>query len=159
LKRIFFAAIVLIGIISCNTPFQQNEYLLKIKFKSDTTIVFNNYSRVKIQLWGYSNTVADAPATNLMTLDSTIKSTNDLFEMSFSEDVFSRIVYKSSSNDDFGYYISFAIDINNDSQICNIDYVWDYNKTPMVFYSKSDTREKDLDIYIEKYPSDSCIAF
>lgn len=157
--RLVMASCFCFVLFSCDPSVRpvDNDYVLHLKMKSDTPVTFADSSRIKIKLWAYSKNVADAPATNLSTIDTIISSIDRVFTISFTKADFQRVTYQSGN--DFGYYVSFDIDINNDGQICDEDYQWDYSKTAMMFFDQSETGVKDLDIYITHVTSGVCIPF
>ncbi len=161
LSRFCLITLILILFISCNDSERSDEkdYRLNIQFLSDEQVDFNDSSFVKIKLWGYSNRVADAPATNLQTKTAGISSLDDIFLIEFNEDDFQAIEYKAGTDEEFEFYISFYIDTDNDGQICSNDYRWNYDKTDMMFFNQTETGENDLNIYICPRDGDICFEF
>ncbi|MCP4108656.1 MAG: hypothetical protein GY749_24430 [Desulfobacteraceae bacterium] len=92
LSRFSLIALILISFVSCNDS-DEKDYKLNIQFLSDEQVDFNDSSSVKIQLWGYSDMVADSPPTNLQTKTAGISSLENIFVIEFDEDENKRAVF------------------------------------------------------------------
>jgi hypothetical protein len=158
LKHLLSLAAIGFLLMSCDSPLQPDtyDYTLHVNLESDIPIAFNDSSKINIKVWGYSRFVADAPATNLITLDTTISSINQVYTLSFRKEDFERVTYRSGQAGEFGYYFSLNIDMNGDGQICSGDYRQDFDKTDIVFFDESDTGEKSLAVYITRDTSGIC---
>jgi hypothetical protein len=160
-QRLLLISVSCFLLVSCDSPLQPSayDYVVHLNLKSESPVSFNDSSRIKIIVWGYSHFVADAPATNLLTVDTTITSISQAFTLSFRKEDFQKVAYRTGQAGEFGYYFSFNIDINYDGQICNGDYRQDFDKTDLTFFNESDTGEKSLAVSITRDTSGICFPF
>lgn len=145
-------------VVSC-THRDESDYHLLIGFTSTSAVTFSSASRVKIQLWAHSKLVADAPATNLQTTLFPINNLNQSFDIRFDKADFDRVEFKSGEPNEFGYYITFAIDVNGDSSICAGDYMQDFDAHQQTHFDMLEDGRKNLTLSIKPVTDTTCFDF
>jgi hypothetical protein len=153
-----FALALILGCDSTIDP-KDNDYSINVKFVSDSAMEFGDSSYVKIRLYGYSERVADAPATKLKSITYKIDSLAQTFSIQFNESDFNTITFKSGEANEFNYYLHFEIDVDNDSKIGHNDFIQDYTKSEFTSYSQSDKGFKELTFYLDAPAESSCTTF
>jgi len=159
--NIFFIGFVTVVALmqSCSNPVTTNfDYLVKINIKSESVITFTDSSRIKIKLFAHDERVADASATNLKTIDTLISAVNGEYTFGFNKSDFESVQPNSRSGE-YGYYVTFTIDLNDDRKICVGDYIQDYERSPFVSYSQVDTGDRTIEFYTKEVVSGNCYAY
>ncbi len=130
------------------------DYLTLINFTGSKSLTLQDSSKVKFTIFGYSNHVADAPATTLLEEVHPLSALDNQFLLGFSKEAFEKVEYKSDTDGEFGYYITIKVDSNNDGIIDNRDYRQDFNTTPTNFMDESNVGVTDITFALMPYDSD-----
>ena len=141
-------------------PKQEDLYSLTIRFISDHEIPATESSRVKIKVWGFDRGVADVPATNIKTLEERFQLDHN-YLLTFNQEELNKVEYQvGDGSEPLRYYFTFKIDLNGDHTICpQQDYIRDYDKSDLGFYSADTTRKLDLQIHIKVKSGSQCDDF
>jgi hypothetical protein len=140
---------------SCSSKARpEQNYSVRLKLKSDIPIKFQDSSKIMMEICGASESVENTTASVLKKAVFPISSIDQEFTISFNQSDFQKIKKKTGKQGEFEYFLFFAIDVNNDGQICREDYVWDKSRSGMRFFDEAETGNKDLELYVKK--SDIC---
>lgn len=100
----------------------------------------------------------DSPATNFKTIDTLISSLNVEYILQFNGNDFGS-VQPGSGRGEYRYYFSYTIDLNHDGQIFIGDYIQDFDKSPFINYTHTESGERIIDLYTKKVTEGNCYAF
>ncbi len=133
---------------------EEADYITVIRFKSDNEVPLTDSSKVKIVVYGYSLWVADVAATIIAEKTFLIPSLDSTFNVEFNRSDFQKVKEKVGEENEFGYYIKFKIDVNNDGLIDTADYRQNYDISDMKFMGEENRGTTKMDIAITSYTHD-----
>jgi len=111
-------------------PPQQADYNVDLKLSNESIdtalMLLNERPRVVFTVWGYDELAADVSATEIKVIDYEIRPQSVPYYVRFAESELRQIEYQSGSTDSLRYYITMAVDVDSDGQICNGDFRQDY---------------------------------
>ena len=109
---------------------QQADYNVDLKLSNESIdtvlMLLNERPRVVFTVWGYDELAADVSATEIKVIDYEIRPQSVPYYVRFAESELRQIEYQSGSTDSLRYYITMAVDVDSDGQICNGDFRQDY---------------------------------
>jgi len=109
---------------------QQADYNVDLKLSNESIdtalMLLNERPRVVFTVWGYDELEADVSATEIKVIDYEIRPQSVPYYVRFAESELRQIEYQSGSTDSLRYYITMAVDVDSDGQICNGDFRQDY---------------------------------
>ena len=112
------------------------DYVLSIRFLSETPIELDPNARVKVDVWGYDKFVVDVSATRIKSVIIPLTNLDDAVVVPFSREDLETVEHQTGNKETLGYYFTFKFDTNGDGKTGSGDYGWDYEKTDMILFGQ-----------------------
>jgi hypothetical protein len=123
---------------------------IRINIYSINNLELGKDAQIKFKLWGYDARIADQAATLVNTYQYKIDKVPSSFLLEVQSDCEKQIEPNCGSDSMFSYYLTVALDSDNNGIIDLNDYIKDYDNSPETFYYGSQISELSIDLFLEK---------